>query len=111
LSGVLALTGTTDNGVITYISSSNSGQVEANFTFNGTSLSLTGSLTSSGDITAPYISASSGIYDNSGAAAIQFVYISSSKLLTYITPLTDGDILQYSGSVMTGSNLIDGGTF
>jgi hypothetical protein len=38
------LTGTTDNGVITYIQSSNTGQVENNFKFDASKLEVTGSI-------------------------------------------------------------------
>ena len=45
-SGLLNLTGTTDNGVVTYINSTGYGQVESNLTFNGSLLALTGAITS-----------------------------------------------------------------
>jgi hypothetical protein len=41
-SGFLTLTGTTDNGVLTFINSSGQGQVEANLTFDGSILSVSG---------------------------------------------------------------------
>ena len=40
------MTGTTDNGVITYINSTGYGQVESNLTFNGSLLALTGAIAS-----------------------------------------------------------------
>ena len=41
---MLLLSGTTDNGVITYVQSTNSGQVENNFKFDASKLEVTGSI-------------------------------------------------------------------
>ena len=74
-------------------------------------LVVSGTISSTGNISAPYLSGSSGIYDGSSAGVIQFSYMSAAKTLAYITPSQSGDLIQYSGSVMVASNLIDGGTF
>ena len=74
-------------------------------------LVVSGAISSTGNISAPYLSGSLGIYDGSSAGVIQFSYMSAAKTLAYITPSQSGDLIQYSGSVMVASNLIDGGTF
>ncbi len=74
-------------------------------------LVVSGTISSTGNISAPYLSGSSGIYDGSSAGVIQFSYMSAAKTLAYITPSQSGDLIQYSGSIMVASNLIDGGTF
>ncbi len=50
-SGFASLSGTTDNGVLTLEGSSPNVRVESNFTFDGTSLSVTGNIVSSTYIT------------------------------------------------------------
>ena len=52
-SGLLNLTGTTDTGVITYVSNTDSGQVQGNLTFDGTILEVTGEVTISDTIEVP----------------------------------------------------------
>jgi len=74
-------------------------------------LIVSGTISSTGNISAPYLSGSLGIYDGSSAGLIQFTYMSAAKTLAYISPSQSGDLIQYSGSVMVASNLIDGGTF
>jgi hypothetical protein len=74
-------------------------------------LIVSGTISSTGNISAPYLSGSLGIYDGSSAGVIQFSYMSAAKTLAYITPSQSGDLIQYSGSIMVASNLIDGGTF
>lgn len=58
-----------------------------------------------------YVSGSTGFYDGTGAGVIQFAYLNASKQLAYLTPSTAGDLIQWNGTAMTASNLIDGGTF
>jgi hypothetical protein len=74
-------------------------------------LIVSGTISSTGNISAPYLSGSLGIYDGSSAGLIQFTYMSAAKTLAYISPSQSGDLIQYSGSIMVASNLIDGGTF
>ena len=57
------------------------------------------------------ITATTGFYDGTGTGVIQFAYLNDSKQLSYLTPSTSGDLIQWNGSAMTASNLIDGGTF
>ena len=57
------------------------------------------------------VTATTGFYDGTGAGAIQFAYLNASKQLAYLTPSTAGDLIQWNGTAMTASNLIDGGTF
>lgn len=58
-----------------------------------------------------YISGSTGFYDGTGNGVIEFAYLNSFKQLSYLVPSTAGDLIQWNGSAMTASNLIDGGTF
>ena len=58
-----------------------------------------------------YVSGSTGFYDGTGAGVVQFAYLNASKQLAYLTPSTAGDLIQWNGTAMTASNLIDGGTF
>jgi hypothetical protein len=57
------------------------------------------------------ITSTTGFYDGTGTGAIQFAYLNASKQLSYLSPSTSGDLIQWNGSAMTASNLIDGGTF
>ena len=52
-----------------------------------------------------------GLKDSSSSAAIRFAHINASKQISYITPGATGDILQWNGTAMVASNVIDGGTF
>jgi hypothetical protein len=49
-SGFLNLTGTTNNGIITYDSVLAGGQVESGVTYDGTTLTITGNTTQTGDV-------------------------------------------------------------
>lgn len=46
-----------------------------------------------------------------GQGAIQFVYYDASNQQQYIVPISDGQILMYTGSAITASSIIDGGQF
>ena len=88
----------------------------ASYSFNATSASY--ALTSSyinpliqDVIVTGSVTATTGFYDGTGAGFIQFAFLSSSKQLAYITPATPGDLIQWNGTTMIASNLIDGGTF
>ena len=52
-----------------------------------------------------------GLKDSSSTAAIRFAHINASKQISYTTPAAAGDILQWDGSAMVASNVIDGGSF
>lgn len=88
----------------------------ASYAFNATSASY--ALTSSyinpliqNVIVTGSVTATTGFYDGTGAGVIQFAYLNASKQLAYLTPSTAGDLIQWNGTAMTASNLIDGGTF
>lgn len=73
--------------------------VDSSITDNGSTVVSTLSLTGN------------GLLDSSSTAAIRFTYINASKQLSYITPTTTGDLIQWNGTAMVASNIIDGGTF
>jgi len=52
-----------------------------------------------------------GLTDSTSAAATRFSYINASKKHAYETPTAAGQILQWNGSAMVASNVIDGGSF
>ena len=52
-----------------------------------------------------------GLLDSTSTAAIRFSYINASKQFAYLTPSTAGDLIQWNGSAMVATNVIDGGTF
>lgn len=52
-----------------------------------------------------------GIIDSSHNSTTSFSYITNSNGLAYTTPAATGDILQFNGTTMVASNVIDGGTF
>lgn len=52
-----------------------------------------------------------GVTDSTSTAANRFSYINSSKRAAYVTPTAAGEILQWNGSAMVASNVIDGGSF
>ena len=52
-----------------------------------------------------------GLTDSTSAAATRFSYINASKKHAYETPTAAGQILQWNGSAMEASNVIDGGSF
>ena len=70
--GSLTLTGTTDNGVITLDGSAPNATVESNLTFNGSVLSLTGSMTATSTVTAS-----------------NFITTSDMRIKTQIIPITN----------------------
>jgi hypothetical protein len=57
------------------------------------------------------ISTTNGIFDNSSGPGFHFMFMSSSNKISYISPATPGDLIQWNGTTMIASNLIDGGTF
>jgi hypothetical protein len=95
---------------------SSSYALSASYAFNATTASF--ALTSSyvnpliqNLIVTGSVTATTGFFDGTGAGAIQFAYLNASKQLAYLTPSTAGDLIQWNGTAMTASNLIDGGTF
>lgn len=52
-----------------------------------------------------------GIFDNSSGPGFHFMFMSSSNKISYVTPAIPGDLIQWNGTTMISSNLIDGGTF
>jgi hypothetical protein len=95
---------------------SSSYALSASYAFNATTASF--ALTSSyvnpliqNLIVTGSVTATNGFFDGTGAGAIQFAYLNASKQLAYLTPSTAGDLIQWNGTAMTASNLIDGGTF
>jgi len=52
-----------------------------------------------------------GLTDSTSAAATRFSYINASKRHAYVTPANAGEVLQWDGSAMVASNVIDGGSF
>lgn len=109
-----------DGGTLSTITINNvasaSYALSASYAFNATTASF--ALTSSyvnplnqNLLVNGYISGSTGFYDGTGAGVIQFAYLNASKQLAYLTPSTAGDLIQWNGTAMTASNLIDGGTF
>ena len=78
---------------------SNKRLVASNISDSGTAVTISTGLTAA------------GFTDSSSTAAIRFTYINSSKVLSYITPTTAGDLIQWNGSAMVANNVIDGGTF
>jgi len=57
------------------------------------------------------ISTTNGIFDNSSGTGSHFMFMSSSNKISYVTPTTSGDLIQWNGTTMVATNLIDGGTF
>jgi hypothetical protein len=52
-----------------------------------------------------------GIFDNSSGPGFHFMFMSSSNKISYVSPAIPGDLIQWNGTTMIASNLIDGGTF
>jgi hypothetical protein len=52
-----------------------------------------------------------GLYDSSAGGGFHFTFLSSSGKLSYISPAIPGDLIQWNGTTMVATNLIDGGTF
>ena len=109
-----------DGGTLSTITvnnvASSSYALSASYAFNATTASF--ALTSSyvnpliqDLIVTGSVTATTGFYDGTGAGAIQFAYLNASKQLAYLTPSTTGDLIQWNGTAMTASNLIDGGSF
>lgn len=69
-------------------------------------LQVTGSFIVSGSETI-----TGDIIHDKGSSAIQFVYYDASNKQQYIVPVSDGQILMYTGSAITASSVIDGGTY
>ena len=87
-SGLLSLTGTTNNGIITLNGSAPNGTVQSNLTFNGTTLSVTGSIVTTGTTNfgnGSFTKAGSGpgdvFLDNSGSdtPGVLFYYANNSN--------------------------------
>lgn len=113
---LLASNGATLSTITVNNVSSASYALSASYAFNATTASF--ALTSSyvnplnqNLLVNGYVSGSTGFYDGTGAGVIQFAYLNASKQLAYLTPSTAGDLIQWNGTAMTASNLIDGGTF
>ena len=81
-------------------------RVDANKRLVAGSISDTGSA-----VTISSATTINGISDSSSTSAIRFSYINASKQMAYITPAVAGDLIQWNGSAMVASNVIDGGTF
>ena len=81
-------------------------RVDANRRLVAGSISDTGSA-----VTISSATTINGISDSSSTSAIRFSYINASKQMAYITPAVAGDLIQWNGSAMVASNVIDGGTF
>ncbi len=88
----------------------------ASYSFNATSASY--ALTSSyinpliqNVVVTGSVTATTGFYDGTGVGFTQFAFLSSSKHLSYITPAVPGDLIQWDGTTMIASNIIDGGSF
>jgi hypothetical protein len=69
-------------------------------------LQVTGSFIVSGSQTI-----TGAITHDQGNGSIQFVYYDANNQQQYIVPITDGQLLMFSGSAITASNWIDGGTY
>lgn len=81
-------------------------KIDANGRLVGSSISDDGSaVVISSALTA------AGLTDSTSAAATRFSYIDSTKRHAYVTPTAAGEILQWNGTAMVASNVIDGGTF
>lgn len=81
-------------------------KIDANGRLVGSSISDDGSaVVISSALTA------AGLTDSTSAAATRFSYIDASKRHAYVTPTAAGEILQWNGTAMVASNVIDGGTF
>ena len=120
-SGVLLLSGTTDNGVLTYINSSGQGQVESSLTFDGTILSVTGhvapttfrevhsSLGSGGSFTIDLASANnfSRTVSGGGTVAITFTNAPAGRAFGFTLALTNGGsaTIQWPASVRYSDNI------
>ena len=81
-------------------------RVDANRRLVAGSISDTGSA-----VTISSATTINGISDSSSTSAIRFSYINASKQMAYITPASAGDLIQWNGTAMVASNVIDGGTF
>lgn len=104
------VSGSTHHRLATYTNASPTAdaivKIDANGRLVGSSISDDGSaVVISSALTA------AGLTDSTSAAAIRFSYINASKKHAYVTPTAAGEILQWNGSAMVASNVIDGGTF
>ena len=85
--------------------------VASSITDDGTTVSVDANVEVTGSVFASSTLTADGIIDSSSSSAIRFSYINASKQLDYITPAVSGDLIQWNGTAMVASNIIDGGTF
>ena len=123
-SGFLVLSGTTDNGVLTYINSSGQGQVESNLTFDGSVLSVLSaggaissttfrethsSLGSGGTFTIDLASANnfSRTVSGGGTVVVSFTNAPAGRAFGFTLALTNGGsaTIQWPASVRYSDNI------
>jgi hypothetical protein len=115
-SGFLTLTGTTDNGIITYVNSSTSGKVNTNLTFNGDVLQLGGatgsiSIPTTGKLQSSLDSTNNiTLHDGFGAMIIRTGGNPKISLGYNTNPNTINGDTTFSGSLTVTNNLTVNGT-
>ena len=85
--------------------------VASSVTDDGTTVAIDANVQVTGSLVSTLGATVNGLTDSSSTAAIRFTHINASKQITYTTPAAAGDILQWDGTAMVASNVIDGGTF
>lgn len=100
--GHAVATNITDNGSLV--------DVAVALTVTG-SVGVLGNTTLNGNLEVTGATTTNTLIDSSSSTAIRFSYINASKQFAYITPTTAGDLIQWNGTAMEASNIIDGGSF
>ena len=85
--------------------------VASSITDNGTLVSVDANVEITGSILATGAGTVNGLTDSSSTGDIRFSYINASKQFAYLTPAVAGDLIQWNGTAMVASNVVDGGTF
>lgn len=75
------------------------------------SVGVVGNTTLNGNLEVTGATTTNTLVDSSSSSAIRFNYINAANTFAYITPTAAGELIQWNGSAMVASNVIDGGSF